>query len=134
MDFVGSRTAEFGFVDGGECAIPREVSIVGGGDDGGVEAGVEPEERRRLRWTSPRKTLPMLAIQLESCTAKGTRPQRPLRPALSHAHDTPAALLYQQALEAPYASFLSSIHRYVPLSHLPGRQVSTLLAFLPSVY
>jgi hypothetical protein len=27
-----------------------------------VEAGVEPEDLRRTRWTSPRKTLPMLAM------------------------------------------------------------------------
>lgn len=32
---------------------------VGGGDDGGV---LEEEDRRRWRWTSPKNTLPKLAM------------------------------------------------------------------------
>lgn len=62
-------------VVGDECVAPREASDVGGGDDGGVEPGVEPEERKRLRWTSPRKTLPMFAIR-EAFEVSSARPLR----------------------------------------------------------
>ena len=59
-DWIGSGKTE----SGGDRVVTREESTAGGGDDGGVELGVDPEERRRLRWTSPRKTLPMLAIKM----------------------------------------------------------------------
>jgi len=39
--------------------VTWEVCAAGRGVGGGVEPGINPEERRHLRWTPPRKTLPM---------------------------------------------------------------------------
>ena len=50
------------------AAAANDDPDVGGGDEGGlgdIDGGLLEEDRRRCRWTSPKNTLPMLAIDVE---------------------------------------------------------------------
>jgi hypothetical protein len=42
---------------GSKRVVTGEVCAAGGGDDGGVELGDDPEERRRLPWLAMRASL-----------------------------------------------------------------------------
>src|SRR6266702_4931711 len=129
---------------GGEGGPGREMDRVGGGDDGGVEPGVEPEDLRRTRWTAPRKTLPMFAM------LGGVYPKEAgWSWLLAHASGRLAVVKTRDDSDVhslavcnlhsihrfpffplPPSCFLSlAVTKYACLSHLSSRQVSLTLIF-----
>lgn len=114
------------------------MDSVGGGDDGGVEAGVEVEDLSRTRWTSPRKTLPMFAMLDGVCPKEAA-----LRSLLAHASGLATFTAWQCVIchsihrflffPLPPSSTLSPpATKYAHLFHLSSRQVSLTLISIPA--